>query len=168
MIMKKFNIINKHMQGIKSLLLQIFQGKAREGIALVLGVLIMSFCLGYLVLAWTEPTQSPPGGNVPSPLNVGSTSQTKTGNLTLPGLYLNAVGNEGNIYSVNIIQGYNDLILYSNGAKNAPIYLEGSRVVINNDAGTGNVGIGTANPPIKLTVDANGVSIRVRNSVSTR
>ena len=32
----------------------------------------------------------------------------------------------------------------------------------------GNVGIGTANPPIKLTVDADGVSIRVRNSVSTR
>jgi len=121
--------------------------------ALSVGILAMAFLIGYIVLAWTEPSQAPPGGNVPAPINVGSTAQTKAGNLTLPNLYLNAVGNEGNIYSANIIQGYNDLILYGSSAKNVPIYLEGNPVVINNDAGTGNVGIGTTAPNEKLTIE---------------
>jgi len=34
---------------------------------------------------WTEPGQSPPSGNVPTPLNVGSTDQTKQGGLTIQG-----------------------------------------------------------------------------------
>ena len=34
---------------------------------------------------WTEPTQTPPSGNVPAPLNVGSTDQTKQGGLTIQG-----------------------------------------------------------------------------------
>jgi len=125
-----------------------------KAVALSVGVLAMASLIGFLVFAWTEPSQAPPGGNVPAPINVGSTAQTKTGNLTLPNLYLNAVDNEGNIYSTNIIQGYNDLILYGSSAKNVPIYLEGNPVVINNDAGTGNVGIGTTNPgTYKLNVN---------------
>jgi hypothetical protein len=36
-------------------------------------------------LAFSEPTGSPPGGNVAAPLNVSSTSQTKTGDLTIQG-----------------------------------------------------------------------------------
>ena len=36
-----------------------------------------------IVLAWQEPTQAPPGGNVPAPLNVGNTAQVKEGNLVL-------------------------------------------------------------------------------------
>ncbi|MFH0859267.1 MAG: hypothetical protein ABH876_01690, partial [Patescibacteria group bacterium] len=121
--------------------------------SLLLGVCIMSLMIGYAVLAWTEPSLAPPGGNVPAPINIGSTSQTKSGNLTLQNLYLNAVGSEGNIYNTNIIQGYNDLIIYSNSSKNLPIYLEGSKVIINNDSGTGNVGIGTASPSSKLEIN---------------
>jgi len=33
--------------------------------------------------AWVEPTQAPPKGNVPAPLNVGPTGQAKRGNLML-------------------------------------------------------------------------------------
>jgi len=33
--------------------------------------------------AWVEPTQGPPGGNVPAPINVGPTGQAKRGNLML-------------------------------------------------------------------------------------
>lgn len=35
---------------------------------------------------WTEPTQTPPEGNVPAPLNVGTAAQVKAGNLTVQGL----------------------------------------------------------------------------------
>jgi hypothetical protein len=54
-------------------------------VALYLGVLVMSFLVGYLVFAWTEPTASPPGQNVDTPINVGSTGQLKTGALTISG-----------------------------------------------------------------------------------
>src|SRR3989344_756205 len=37
-------------------------------------------------IAFTEPTEAPPGGNVPAPVNVGSVSQTKTGGLTVGSL----------------------------------------------------------------------------------
>lgn len=35
--------------------------------------------------AWTEPSQSPPGGNVPTPINVGSIDQIKAGSLIVQG-----------------------------------------------------------------------------------
>lgn len=40
-----------------------------------------------VVYAWTGPTASPPNGNVPAPLNVGSTAQTKSGALTISGVF---------------------------------------------------------------------------------
>ena len=43
------------------------------------------FLTGFIVFAWTEPSQTPPNGNVPAPLNVGDNSQTKTGNLNIMG-----------------------------------------------------------------------------------
>ena len=104
--------------------------------------------------AWSNPTASPPANNTEAPINVGATAQTKTGNLTVNNLYLTATS-EGNFYNINQIIGFNDLVLYGNSTKNAPIYLEGSSVIINNDAGTGNVGIGTTGPTQKLDVAGN-------------
>jgi len=53
------------------------------------GILAVGKILGFdkiaEVKAWAEPSQSPPSGNVAAPLNVGSTSQTKQGNLTVQG-----------------------------------------------------------------------------------
>ncbi|MCX6761159.1 MAG: hypothetical protein NTZ84_03620 [Candidatus Nealsonbacteria bacterium] len=54
-----------------------------KSIALILGVLVMIFVVGYLAMAWTEPTQLPPGGNVPAPLNIGITAQSKEGALVV-------------------------------------------------------------------------------------
>jgi hypothetical protein len=51
--------------------------------------------LGYFVLAWDEPGSTPPGGNVDTPLNVGSISQTKTGALNING----GIGAGGQTYS---------------------------------------------------------------------
>jgi hypothetical protein len=62
-----------------------------KSIALILGVLAMSFLVGYLVLAWTEPTTTPPGGNVPAPLNVGSVDQIKSGGLSV-GAFISRFG----------------------------------------------------------------------------
>lgn len=52
-----------------------------KSLALILGVLIMSFLIGYLVFAWDDPDAPPPGNNVDAPLNVGSSYQQKTGGL---------------------------------------------------------------------------------------
>jgi len=120
-----------------------------KSIALILGVLTMSFLVGYLVLA-TEPTAPPPGGNVPAPLNVGSAAQTKTGDLTVgnnsgtdltvqENLKVNGdivLENDRDIYGVDIIQGYNDLRLWGDSARTATIYLDSPTNV------TGNLTVG--------------------------
>jgi hypothetical protein len=48
-------------------------------------VIIATLLVGVVIYAWTEPSQSPPGGNVPAPLNVGPDTQNKTGGLTIGG-----------------------------------------------------------------------------------
>ncbi|MBU4481231.1 hypothetical protein KKH59_02865 [Patescibacteria group bacterium] len=40
-------------------------------------IVIVTFLVVAIIYAWTEPTASPPGGNVPAPLNVGTDTQTK-------------------------------------------------------------------------------------------
>jgi len=54
-----------------------------KAIALILGVLATSVFVSYLVLAWTEPTSAPPGGNVAAPLNTSINAQSKEGALVL-------------------------------------------------------------------------------------
>ncbi len=54
-----------------------------KSLALIIGVLTMSLAAAYLVVAFTEPTQVPPGDNVSAPLNVGSQGQSKAGGLIL-------------------------------------------------------------------------------------
>jgi hypothetical protein len=44
--------------------------------------LVLSVGISY-VSAWTAPTATPPNSNVSAPINVGSTAQTKTGDLTV-------------------------------------------------------------------------------------
>jgi hypothetical protein len=49
--------------------------------AFIISVAVFSFALSYFVLAWTEPSSTPPAGNVSAPLNASSVSQTKAGSL---------------------------------------------------------------------------------------
>jgi hypothetical protein len=58
-------------------------------------IVAMLFLAGFVAYAavWQEPASSPPGGNVPSPINVGPAAQTKQGDLTVGG----ALKVEGNL-----------------------------------------------------------------------
>ena len=51
--------------------------------ALTFGILTIAFLAVFYVVAWTEPGQTPPQGNVPAPINVGPTGQSKAGGLIL-------------------------------------------------------------------------------------
>lgn len=56
-------------------------------------ILATLFLAGFVVYAWQEPGQAPPGGNVEAPINVGPQAQTKQGDLTIDG----ALKVDGNI-----------------------------------------------------------------------
>jgi hypothetical protein len=76
---------------------------ARFAKAFLLAVLLLG-ASGALA-AWTAPTQAPPGGNTAAPINVDSTSQTKTGNLIIGSDATNGVviSSNGNVSPSNSI-----------------------------------------------------------------
>ncbi|MCD6114944.1 hypothetical protein J7J74_01495, partial [bacterium] len=118
------------------------------------------FLVSFIAYAWQEPTANPPGGNVYAPVNVGPTSQTKSGNLTLKNLYLNATAAEGDIYKIDELVGYNDIFVKGNSSETAPVYLAGNKIYAYTNSQSrlfidtnGNVGIGTTSPGYKLTVN---------------
>jgi hypothetical protein len=53
--------------------------------AIVLCSLAVSLALCFAIMAWTEPSTSPPAGNISAPINTGSSFQTKAGDLTIGG-----------------------------------------------------------------------------------
>jgi hypothetical protein len=57
--------------------------KIQKFILSMVGVLVMSILVGYFIYGWTEPSQSPPQGNVPAPLNVSLNPQAKEGSLLI-------------------------------------------------------------------------------------
>ena len=52
----------------------------------ILGVTLGILIAGYAVFAYTPPTETPPGGNTPAPVNVGSGAQVKAGELWVESL----------------------------------------------------------------------------------
>lgn len=60
----------------------------------LVGLVAAVFLANFIVLAWTEPGSTPPSGNVPAPVNVGSTAQTKTGALTVTALTASSTNDE--------------------------------------------------------------------------
>jgi uncharacterized protein (DUF779 family) len=111
-----------------------FYVKVLKPLIYFLTVLALVFSVGFVVLAWTEPSQTPPAGNVAVPLNTGNTDQTKAGALTATTLtasggkiYLHS-STEGDLERVNQIIGYNDLFLKSNATENQPVYISGSNL----------------------------------------
>jgi hypothetical protein len=81
--MVKFQIIIEK-KGVQKII-KPFLSKTVSTLALIFSVIALSTLIGlgiHLVLAGTGPTQPPPGGNVPSPINVTTVAQTKEGKLS--------------------------------------------------------------------------------------
>lgn len=125
--------------------------------------LFIGLFLGIAISIWSfsEPGENPPNCTLSTPgcnepLNAGVVRQNKNGgevgmlNLQL-GMQSDGSQAEGDIVKLDELRGAGDLRMYSTGIGN-PIYLEGDSVVINNDAGTGNVGIGLSNPAARLEI----------------
>ncbi len=74
-------------------------------------ILLIGIGFGMVIrgtLAFTEPSQSPPGGNVPPPINVGSSSQTKAGDFTAANLFAGLIRSSGDVQAAggsNIVGG---------------------------------------------------------------
>jgi len=52
-------------------------------VSVTFGILVLLFVVGFYIFAWQEPSEAPPGGNVPAPLNTGPIGQSKEGGLIL-------------------------------------------------------------------------------------
>jgi hypothetical protein len=94
--------------------------------ALAFGVLVISFLAAFYAVAWQEPTQAPPGGNVPAPLNVGSEGQSKEGWLhTLKSIFIGGAPSIAEQGATGILRTTGGAILNTGGAENALIVDKG-------------------------------------------
>ena len=102
-------------------------------VALIFGILVVAFLAVFYVIAWQEPAQAPPAGNVPAPLNVGPAPQTKEGDLTIQGFLstlndlvvgdvtIKSDGSESPNLNADKIDGYHAADLLA-GAAARPLY----------------------------------------------
>jgi hypothetical protein len=111
-------------------------------VVLTFGVLVICFTTAFYVVAWQEPSQAPPGGNVAAPLNVGSVGQVKQGWLAnLKSFFVGSEPTEAEQSTTGILRTTGGAILNTGGAPNGLIVQ------------SGNVGIGTVSPGQKLEVE---------------
>ncbi len=154
--------------------------------------LVIGLSIGY-VMAWSAPTAPPPGANVPAPVNIGNSTQYKTGSMGIKGLfqtdsdtYLAVNGGKVGIGTDNPqrqIQIYGSLPVIGLKTQDQlgwSIYVDPSDGSLNfnrqvNSEWTGSknkvkitangkVGIGTTNPQSVLDVSGN---IRVSGKIRT-
>jgi len=90
-----------------------------KAVALSFGVLVLTLLAGFYIFAWTEPDPGviPPNGNVPSPLNTGSTAQTKTGDLGVGSVLIKGNGNVSTNLNADKLDDYHaaDLMAQTGG-----------------------------------------------------
>lgn len=132
-------------------------------VALVFAVLFLGTLVIRSGFAWTNPTQLPPfgtpsisvsGGNVgigiSSPSNLFTVNQPVNANVTSYTTYGIGLYNQG---TINATLGADATYAYLQSWASKPLQInnQGNNTIIN--SGSGNVGIGTANPTQKLDVN---------------
>jgi hypothetical protein len=126
---------------------KLMPSKITKKIPLIFATLTLLFLAYFYLYAWIEPTTAPPGGNVPAPINVGSTDQTKQGRLGIKtGIdphYSLTIGTQG----LKITNTGNQPTLYleDKSGDTTPFIIDSA----------GKVGIGTTNPTERLDVEGN-------------
>ncbi len=105
--------------------------KIIKNISIFCGIVFSIFFVSFVVLAWSSPGAAPTGGNVALPINVGSGSQIKVGNLTLGNLGVNGyvgvgvsptqkLDINGNMRVRGHIYDSSNNIIYNNSTKKIP------------------------------------------------
>jgi len=56
-------------------------------IALIFSILVICFATAFYIIAWQEPSQTAPEGNVAAPINVGTIPQAKAGRISATEFY---------------------------------------------------------------------------------
>ncbi len=154
--------------------------KKLKPLILLVSVFVLCYSIVYCVLAYSEPLHTPPicltgEPGCDAPLNVGSTAQTKTGNLTV-GDFTVSPGKTTSLSTTNVygpltIDVTNGSLCLGGVCKTSWSQVGGywqdggsGKIYYN----TGNVGIGTAGPAAKLTINTpdlySGNTIRFQSS----
>jgi len=133
-------------------------------IALTVGVITMVLLIGSIILAWTEPSQNPPGTNVLPPLQATSSA------LNLAG----PTWSERNVLNINYLTGNDDIFLKGNASETASVYIAGNQIRFYTSSterltidSSGNLGIGTTTPQTHLQISSattGGTQLSLRNT----
>jgi hypothetical protein len=110
-----------------------------EKFAVICYSLTLSLAICFAILAWTEPSTSPPNAKVAAPINTSANPQTKAGDLGIK------IGSS----ITNWISQIGNSLVFKTGDNNATAQ---PTVIVGQD---GHVGIGTTAPSEKLDVAGN-------------
>ena len=129
-------------------------------IALTGCILIVILCISS-IKAWNIPTQNPPAGNVPAPLNVSNSSQEKAGALTIASLVNNGTA---------LFKGISTFAPTSNSTSVFKITNTAGDTILNIDSSNRRVGIGTPTPNNLLHLVGTGGNtqgIQIQNDMAS-
>jgi len=131
--------------------------------AIISWILVGILSINFIVFAWNSPTANPPegAGNIPTPLNVSSSSQEKTGALTIASIVNNGTA---------LFKGVSTFTPTSNSTSVFKITNTAGDTILNIDSSNRRVGIGTPTPNNLLHLVGTGGNtqgIQIQNDMAS-